>query len=515
MLKRSSSMALLMVLAVAVQCPAEESKTADLPLKRVVLFSSGVGFFEHSGKVDGNANVELKFKTDQINDLLKSMVVQDLDGGKISTVNYGSKDPITKTLKTFSIDLTANPTLAQLLQQVRGERVELEAPNKIAGLILGVETHKKQVGENAFIEIEILNLLTDEGLRAVPMESIAKLRLTNDKLDADLRKALALLASAHDTDKKAVQLSFLGKGQRRVRVGYIQETPIWKTTYRLVLSDDKPLLQGWAIVENASDEDWSNVNLSLVSGRPISFVMDLYQPLYVPRPEVQLDLYASLRPQTYNQDLERKETEFSASPEAAEMHAATLGTKIKTRGVEQKPASPARAYANAGDGFYGSQPAESPTPEQSWNLREGVQEAAQAAELGSLFQYAIDTPVSLPRQQSAMLPIVNADVKGEKVSIYNQNVLAKHPLCGLQFTNTTTLHLMQGPITVFDNGSYAGDTKIEDLPPGSQRLISYAVDLDTEVAPQSKGRPEELLNVRLLKGTLIATRKYVRSKSTP
>ena len=176
MLKFRCAIALLLsVAASAAMAAAEETKDVNLPLKRVVLFNSGVGFFEHSGKVDGNAKVEMKFKTDQINDLLKSMVVQDLDGGQISTVNYGSKDPITKTLKTFSVDLTDNPTMAQLLQQVRGERVELEAPNKLAGVILGVETRKKQIGEQTFIDVDILNLLTDGGLRAVPMDTISTL----------------------------------------------------------------------------------------------------------------------------------------------------------------------------------------------------------------------------------------------------------------------------------------------------------------------------------------------------
>jgi hypothetical protein len=511
----------LMVAAItlfaAAMTAADEPQNTNLPLRRVVLFNSGVGFFEHSGKIDGNANVEMKFKTDQINDLLKSMVVQDLDGGQISTVNYGSKDPITKTLKTFSVDLTANPTLAQLLQQVRGERVELEAPNKLAGVILGVETRKKQVGEQTFIDVDILNLLTDAGLRAVPMDTISTLKLTNEKLDAELRKALALLASAHATDKKSVELSFLGKGERRVQVGYIQEAPVWKTTYRLVLGDDKsadkPLLQGWAIVENTSEEDWNKVNLSLVSGRPISFVMDLYQPLYVPRPEVQLDLFASLRPQTYGQDLAGRE-------------------KLPSE-VRQETNAPAKARSGGGMGgmVAGKMLARAPAPTaaavdmprlQVQEMEEGldvsiargrgVQSVAQAAELGSLFQYKIDTPVSLPRQQSAMLPIVTADVKGEKVSIYNQNVHAKHPLAGMQFTNTTGLHLMQGPITVFDGGSYAGDAKIEDLPPGAERLISYAVDLDTEVAPLNKNRPEELLSVQLNKGTMIASRKYVRQQ---
>lgn len=517
MLKRRCAIALLLSVAASIamvagaMAAAEQTKDVNLPLKRVVLFNSGVGFFEHSGKVDGNAKVEMKFKTDQINDLLKSMVVQDLDGGQISTVNYGSKDPITKTLKTFSVDLTANPTLAQLLQQVRGERVELEAPNKLAGVILGVETRKKQIGEQTFIDVDILNLLTDGGLRAVPMDTISTLKLTNDKLDAELRKALALLASAHATDKKAVELSFVGKGERRVQVGYIQEAPVWKTTYRLVLGDEKPLLQGWAIVENTSEEDWNNVNLSLVSGRPISFVMDLYQPLYVPRPEVQLDLFASLGPQTYGQDLAKKEQLFrSVVREEEETGAAGYGGGGRGGMATGRRALPSRAPAAAG-----AEPSTAPV-EMLEGLDvmvirgHGVQSVAQAAELGSLFQYKIDTPVSLPRQQSAMMPIVTADVKGEKVSIYNQKVHVKHPLSGLQFTNTTGLHLMQGPITVFDGGSYAGDAKIEDLPPGSQRLISYAMDLDTEVAPQSKGHPEELLSVKLIKGTMIANRKYVR-----
>ena len=298
---------------------ADQPQAGNLPLKRVVLFSSGVGFFEHAGEVKDNAKVEMRFKVDDINDLLKSLVVQDLDGGQVSTVTYGSKDPITKTLKSFSIDLTANPTLAELLQQVRGERVVLEAPNELNGVIVGVETRKKKIGENEIIESDVLNLLTEQGLRAVPSIRSSRIKLANPRLDAELRKALTLLASAHAADKKSVELSFLGKGTRRVRIGYIEETPVWKTTYRLVLAEgQKPFLQGWAIVENTSEADWTGVNLTLVSGRPISFTMDLYEPLYVPRPEVQLELYGSLRPQVYGQDLSRQ-GEFAEQWRAAEV----------------------------------------------------------------------------------------------------------------------------------------------------------------------------------------------------
>ncbi len=504
MYRRSVCLAVLFVVAMAVAARGEGPQKTTLPLKKGVLFSAGGGFFEHSGIVKDDATVEMKFNVDDINDLLKSMVVQDLDGGQVSTVTYGSKDPITKTLKSFSIDLTTNPTLAQLLGQIRGERVVLDAPNELSGIILGVETRKKKIGDDEIVEIDVLNLLTDQGLRAVPLDSVGRIKLANEKLDAELRKALAVLASAHAADKKSVELSFLGKGTRRVRVGYIQETPVWKTTYRLVLSDDqKPLLQGWAIVENTSEEDWNNVQLRLVSGRPISFTMDLYQPLYIPRPEVQLELYASLRPQTYGQDLARKGMEFASksAPRAGEMAKMSRARRAKrnemVRGAAAaKPAAPMQDAEAGGSG---------------WDLRQGVRSAAEAGNVGNLFQYVIAMPVTLPRQQSAMLPIVSADVKGEKVSIYNPRVQAKHPLHGLRFTNTTDLYLMQGPITVFDGGVYAGDAKIEDLPPGSQRLISYGLDLDTEVAPRSKGRPEELLSVRLLKGTMIATRKYARS----
>ena len=113
-----------------------------------MLYSSGVGYFQRDGSIDGRGEVELRFKVDSINDLLKSMVVQDFDGGQVVAVTYDSRDPVTKTLKSFAIDLTANPALGQLLDQIRGERVEVVAPNPVRGLIVGVEKKREKVGEN-------------------------------------------------------------------------------------------------------------------------------------------------------------------------------------------------------------------------------------------------------------------------------------------------------------------------------------------------------------------------------
>ena len=218
--------------------PAKQG-TANLPLKRVVLFSSGVGYFEHDGKVTDNAKVDLKFKVKDINDLLKSMVVQDFDGGHVSTVGYGSNDPLDKRLSSFAVNLNGNPTLAQLLEQIRGEKVETDAPNRIVGTIVSIETRKTEVAKDHFIDQTVMNVSTDSGLRSVILESAGAIRLLNPTLDAELRKALGVLATAHETDKKTVSLDFRGEGNRNVRVGYIEETPIWKTSYRLVLGEDK------------------------------------------------------------------------------------------------------------------------------------------------------------------------------------------------------------------------------------------------------------------------------------
>jgi len=485
--------------------------SANLPLKRIVLFSSGVGFFEHRGELVDDAQVELRFRTENINDLLKSMVVVD-EGGKVSVVTYASKDPISRTLKSFAVDLTTNPTLGQLLHQLRGEKVRVEAPNEIVGVILGVEVREINVGDKQVQKVEFLNLVTDGGLRSVALEKISAIKLINEKMDSELNKALAVLATARDVDKKSVVLRFSGEGKRQGRVGYILETPVWKTSYRLVLEDGKPaILQGWAIVENTTEEDWNEVSLALMSGRPISFQMDLYQPLYVPRPWEKLELYASLRPRVYEQDLARKDAEFRELALLEQKKAQDRladGEKGKSRG-EMLQRQTQIAQGGAAGRVHADAAEEPQAPEAGYGA---IPTAAEAREVGEAFEYQIQAPVSLPRQQSAMLPIVSGEVAVEKLSIYNPDAHPKHPLLGLRLKNTTKTYLMEGPITVFDQGAYAGDSKTRGIPPGSQRLLSYAMDLKVEVAPESKGKPEELVSVQLIRGVAYISRKYARSQ---
>jgi hypothetical protein len=467
----------------------------QIPLSKVLLYSSGVGYFEHDGMVHGNGRLDLRFTIDQINDVLKSLVVQDGGGGQVSAVGYGSRDPIVKTLGSFGINLTANPTLGQLLNQIRGERIEVATPSAITGTIIGVEKKEQLThadGRDVLVAVEYVNLLTEDGLRSIPLAQMQRIRLLSLALNGELQQALSVLATGHDAQKRTVSIAFEGTGSRPVHVAYIAEAPVWKTTYRLVLEDAHvPFLQGWAIVENSSEADWSDIRLSLVSGRPISFTMDLYQPLYATRPMVTPELYASLRPRVHGDALDDTPQE---SKQAA----------LDENRMEMN--KPARAQAKSGRrGISLSQEAGASAAPMPFTLQQEVSSAAHAQETGELFEYTMTTPVTIARHASAMLPIINQSMEGRKVSIYNSATHVKHPLNGFRLKNTSSLYLMQGPITVFDGQSYAGDARIEDLAPGQERLLSYALDLKTEVEPKAEAGQQELVNVSVKKGVLIAT----------
>jgi hypothetical protein len=230
--------------------------------------------------------------------------------------------------------------------------------------------------------------------------------------------------------------------------------------------------------------------------------MDLYEPLYVERPVAIPELHAALRPPVYSQaleqagDMSQKAEQGEEERDEAEEHG-RHSRHADAAGAARALAAPAPATA----------PAATEQPELA--PQQGVVSAAQALARGELFEYSIGTPVTLARQTSALLPIVNGAVEGTKLSIYNAQVHAKYPLNGVRLRNTTALHLMQGPITVFDAGSYAGDARLPDLAPAGEQLISYALDLKVEVEANASATPQELVSVSLRKGTLLATHKTV------
>jgi uncharacterized membrane protein YgcG len=492
---------------------AAQDKTTDpLPVRAVTLFSSGVSYTLREGEVNNDATVALAFRTAQINDILKSLVLLD-ERGTIQPAVYGAKDPIGRALQSFAVDLTQPMDRVSLLNRLKGAKVEVRVsiPNgeeTVTGQIIGVEEKTEITRPNESpVTVDYLTLLTETDLQTVRLDSVKSLRLLDPKLDKEFRDALTLLASGADDKRRSVTLKFSGQGKRRVRVGYIAEAPLWKISYRLLIggetgtAGEKPYLQGWALVENTTDDDWNNVSLSLVSGRPISFIQDLYQPLYLPRPIVPPDVVASPNPQIAEAAVE------NAPPAIISQNADALSVeadkKTESLGMLRRSA-PGGGFGGGGGGFGGGGFA--------GTFRDSVAAQATGQKAGELFQYNIKTPVNLPRQQAAMIPIIAQDIDGEKVSLYNADSDARFPLNAFRIKNNTKLHLKGGPVTIFDNGIYAGDARMEDIPPADSRLVTYAVDLAVEGERQSTGSQTEMSLV-IRRGVLEQTLKD-RSETT-
>lgn len=458
----------------------------EMPVRRVALFTSGVGYFERSGEVTDDQSAELFFKTDQMVDLIKSLFVVDEGKGTVSAITYDARDPLERTLKSYGIDLTENPTMANLLNQLRGVEIRVKtASGEWSGRIIGVESETVKEDDVVFTRFW-LKAFVDGEVRAVRLDHVQSFALADPKLEQDLAAALATLARSVDRDKKAMRLEFRGKGRRTVRLGYMLEAPVWKTSYRLVLDEQEGLLQGWAHVENTTDEDWQKVALTLVSGRPVSFIQNLYDPIYLKRPEVRNELYEAVAPTAYQGAMELERAEEPMAP----LKMKGLYARRAAAGRWDTVASPAPDVEIAGE-----------------SLADSVEVQVEAQEAGELFVYDIREPVTLPRRQSAMLPIVNSRVRAEKLSIFDRRTNARYAFNGAEITNATGLFLMQGPITVFDEGVYAGDARLSDTPRGEAKLISYALDLSSDVRVEDKAVNENITTLKIVNGVLHITRR--------
>jgi hypothetical protein len=489
--------------------------SADVPIKRITLYRSGVGYFERSGTVDGSADVQLRFTTEQVNDILKSMVLLDLDGGKIESVSYGSKEPLSKRLASFGINISGNPSVPDLLNQLRGAPIKVATSgSEVSGTILGVEQRPSVPAANApSVNVPYVNLVTGAGVKSVAISEIVTFDILDKELAGELNKALSALAEYRADRTKTVDMRFSGAGSRRVVVGYVHEMPVWKTSYRLVLPDDdgaggkapprdgkdgQLVMQGWAIVENTTDQDWSNVGLSLVSGRPVSFQMDLYEPLFTTRPWVSVPTIPGVNPRAFAGGMDESKKVEAMAMERRER-------SVGRSAPDAMPVAPAPTMAMAGSSARLAAVAESAvTAEELANYSPAAR--AQAAEVGEVFQYQLDTPISIERQRSAMLPILSTNIPGRRVSIFNASDNSEHPMRGVEITNESNLQILPGPISVFDGAAYAGDAQINHVSKGEKRLLAYSMDLDVGVQT-SNDSASNLVKVRIVDGLFEQTTK--------
>jgi len=451
---------------------------AELPVREVVLYKHGVGFFERAGRLAAGESARLDFDAAEMNDVLKSLTVEERGGGKISGLRYDSLDQLGHKLAGFPFKIGDGQALPGLLDQLKGARLELTFGNTtVAGVIL---SGRVIGGGDKQPEREQLTLLLDTGeLRNVDLSAAGGIRFTDAHLQEQFRDYLAAVSAARSKDRRSVYLDSTDSKARDVVASYMVPAPVWKSSYRLILgATGQPVLEGWAIVDNTSNEDWSNVQLSLVSGRPISFISQLYAPRYVERPEADLP------------------DDRAASPV---IHESSFLAGVGGGLAPAAPAPPAAAAKSsprflASAGLQVAETLDSVAPST-------IAAGAAARDRGELFEYRIATPVTIRKNESAMLPFLQQPIESRKLLIYSSRG-SEHPTNAAELTNNTGKTLDGGPITVYDSGAYGGEALMETLKAGDQRLISYAVDLGTRVTEAFGSKQAVVREIHANRGVL-------------
>lgn len=493
---------------------------SELPIRRVVLYSNGVAYFERRGFITGDAEIDLSFKQSQIDDVLKSMVVLDLGEGRIGAISYNSSRPASaRTAEIpFSVDAETSDGggIAEVLSQMQGERVTVTTrAGSATGAILTVETRKvsetkdEPAGVKHFIVIA-----SDSGeISSYDLAEVRGVRLLDENSRHDLSEFANATASTRRRDAKTITVTSRGTGRREMVVSYTISAPIWKTTYRVVLDESgNPFFQGWAIVDNVGDEDWENVQLSLVSGSPVSFIQNLQKPLYRYRPIIPIPEDLNLSPQIY--DPESGEGYGSGEGNgygAGSGSGTSMSSALKmTPGASDGKTSYADLSNNyiRSTGYSGTAVSDALVNEQG-----GIETAAAGNEIGDLFEYRIGQPVTVRRDRSALIPIIQTKMEGERISIFREpdpesgddeytDLQNANPraMSGLLLKNVTDMTFEGGSMTILDHDAYAGEALMERLKPKEQRLISFARDLGTLITVSEKSGREPARMVKVVNG---------------
>jgi hypothetical protein len=514
--------------------PAATGIIKDLPVRKVVLYKNGVGYFEHAGVVNGSQRVAIDFTSPQLNDVLQSLTVLDEGGGRIAGVNYNSTTPLAEQLKTLSLGMTEDPTSTELFGALRGQRVEVTggpasagAGGTITGRLMSIEARTENSGSadsTKTVDKFYLTLVATSGaVRVIELTPTLSVRPLDSNLQGQLDRYLELLASTHSTGLRHLTLDAIGQGQRQLRVSYISEVPVWKSTYRIVFpreANGKATLQGWAVVDNTVGADWDNVQLSLVAGAPQSFIQPLSQPLYTRRVEVPIATELETTPQTH--EAAEADEDKAAPPPAAAPRAMANNALLSGRNAAGLvKMQPGVTFNNGGRGRASQSvvvsgadaevPVDNAEVSASLGNAGGVYRPSDAISEGDVstkafddfFEYALTTPVTIHKNESAMVPILQQDLPAEHVTLWSEREAT--PLRAVWLENKSKLTFDSGSFSIFEAGEFAGEGLLDPIHPGEKRLLSYAADQAVRVKVTARNGQRRLHHVSFQKGLIVET----------
>jgi hypothetical protein len=508
--------------------PAAKSSAApaapsaiDLPVRKVVLYKNGVGYFEHAGAVSGNQRVTVDFTSAQLNDVLQSLTALDSKGGMIGAVGYNSTMPIAQQLTTLALGLKDYPATLEVYHAIRGQRVEVTgAGAPLTGRLVNVEFRKETDKNGATSEDHyFLIVATDTGaLRTAEITDAVSVRMIDPSLQKQFASYLEIVASAQDQQLRHLTLEDRGQGERQLQVSYISEVPVWKSTYRIVFPRDpngNATVQGWAVVDNTVGVDWNNVQLSLVAGAPQSFIQPLSQPLYTQRPTIPIATAAQNAPITH------EAAEYDKLQMAGSLNIVPRASQSVTVNAAPRPSFGVAGMEGMGgssNGVMGSMfgnGANIAGSASGSNYGGGVYRASDVMQAGDVstnafddfFEYALTQPVTIHKNESAMVPILQQELPTTHITVWSDT--HPTPLRAIWLENTSKLTLDSGSFSIFESGEFAGEGLLDPIHPGEKRLLSYAVDQAVKVRRGDFSQTRTLHRVAVHEGVLVETTSSV------
>ena len=506
-----------------------EARSGELPITRVALYKNGVGFFEHVGHVTGDQSVTIDFTSPQLNDVLQSLTAIDLNGGRISGAGYNSTTPLDQQLKTLPLALNGDPSDVDFYNAIRGARVSVTgAGAAMTGRLLSIDLRaakSKDADANAASandDRRFVTVISEAGqVRTVELTPSVSVTLLDTALHTDVTRYLELLASTRNQGLRHLTLLDRGTGARELRVSYISEVPVWKSTYRILFSQNAAggttdaTLQGWSVVDNTTGSDWTNVHLDLIAGAPQSFIQPLSTPYYTRRPEIPLPAEAQLSPQTHESGEMAPSPVVAGPPPPLDSASESVTVNAQSMAIGGLMAKDKRdrfsggglgngSGSGIGAGFArggvmgGMGIAPVPNYEQAAANSNSPQTTTNAFD--DFFEYSLTDPITIRKNESALVPILQTKLPVERVTLWSPSEPVA--LRALWLTNSSNLTLDRGSFSIVENGSFGGEGLLDPIHPGEKRLLSYAADQAVRVTTDYSHNTRRVIHLTIKNGMM-------------